>query len=109
MSQDLYQELLACIRRAKELVKEQRVDGQAKAEAEYKYRIAAAQCALRLKQSGHPATLVDTLVKGDSACALLRKERDVAEVIYKAGISAQIQNQTEVRILEAQLDREYRG
>lgn len=52
------------------------------AQNEQAYKVAKAECTLRLRAEGMPATLIRDLVAGDRHVADLRLARDCAQVTY---------------------------
>ena len=91
-------------------VKEVGSRGRAYAEAEADYRTALATEILRLRDvENYPVTLCPDLARGNRQVALLKVKRDTSEALYKAALEAINTNKLRIKILEAQLDREYRG
>ena len=58
------------------------------AEAEQNYRSALAKEILKLKASGHAATLINDLARGDESISLLKLERDSSKVLYDSAKEA---------------------
>lgn len=93
-----------------EAVKSIRFRGRDYAEAESKYRSALAKEILRLRdEEGYPVTLVPDLARGNPDVANLKVERDCAESLYKSALEAINVNKLRIKVLEAQVDREWRG
>lgn len=91
-------------------VKSIRFRGRDYAEAESKYRSALAKEILRLRdEEGYPVTLVPDLARGNPEVANLKVERDCAESLYKSALEAINVNKLRIKVLEAQVDREWRG
>lgn len=91
-------------------VKSIRFRGRDYAEAESKYRSALAKEILRLRdEEGYPVTLVPDLARGNPEVAQLKVERDCAESLYKSALEAINVNKLRIKVLEAQVDREWRG
>lgn len=80
--------------------------GKEYAKAEMDYKIALAQEALKLRADGMPVTLIDKVVHGQ--CAKERFDRDVAEVMYKTAQESINSIKLQIRILDAQIEREWR-
>ena len=83
--------------------------GRAAADAEQKYRIALAQKIMVERDKGTPATIMSDICRGDPQIAKLKFDRDVAEVTYKSAMEACNIYKIQVKVLENQIDREYRG
>lgn len=81
--------------------------GQAYAEAEREYKIALATSILEERDNGMPVTIVETVCKGKREIANLRCKRDCAEAVYKAALEAVNSYKLQIRILDAQLSREW--
>ena len=81
--------------------------GRNLADAENKYKIALAQESLKLKENKMPVTLIDKVCYGIEKVAALRKERDYAEAIYKANLESINSIKLQIRILQAQIDKEW--
>lgn len=79
--------------------------GKEFAEAEKTYKIQLSQEALRLRDSGMAVTLIDKVVYGK--CADTRFKRDVAEVMYKTAQENVNSIKLQIRILDAQISREW--
>ena len=107
MSIDLIEELHAEHREQKELINQQRIDGQRKAEAEAAYYTAKYVTALNLHADGMAVTLVNTIIKGHPDVATKLQRFRAAETVYEADKSAQIACQNRIRLIENQLRTEY--
>ena len=81
--------------------------GRNLADAENKYKIALAQESLKLKENKMPVTLIDKVCYGIEKVAALRKGRDYAEAIYKANLESINSIKLQIRILQAQIDKEW--
>lgn len=84
-----------------------RKNGLASNDAEVQYRIKKSQEILRLKSEGYPATLIPDIVKGLPDVAILYQDKLDKEVIYKANVEAIQVKKLELRIIEADVEREY--
>ena len=107
--QDLYIELSAKVNMLDKALQQLGVRGRAYAKAEQDYRIALAQKMLTERESGTPVTIISDICRGDRQIAGLKFERDVAEVSYKAGLEACNVYKLQIRTLEGQIEREYKG
>ena len=81
--------------------------GRAYALAEHDYRVALAEKTLTERDKGTPATICSDVCRGDRKIAKLRFERDVAEVVYKSAQEAIQGIKLQIRILDAQIEREW--
>lgn len=81
--------------------------GREYADAERSYKVALAKKALELRDRGMPVTLIDKVIYGKVADE--RFERDTAEVMYKTAQEHINAIKLQIRILDNQIDREYRG
>lgn len=83
--------------------------GRAFAQAEHDYRVALAKKTLEERASGMPVTIISDVCRGDGKIAKLRLERDSAEALYKSNLEAINLYKLQIKVLESQIDREYRG
>lgn len=81
--------------------------GREYAQAESEYKVALAQEALRLRERDMPVTLIDKVVYGKVADS--RFKRDTAEVMYKTSQEHINALKLQIRILDAQIAREWGG
>ena len=84
-----------------------RKNGDALAGAERDYKILLRTEALKLRDEGYPIGLIDKTVYGIPAVADARFKRDVAEAVYKANQEAIQTIKLTIRILNAQISREW--
>lgn len=77
------------------------------AEAERDYKITLRQEALKLREQGTPVTLINQIIYGVPEVANLRFKRDVAETMYKVSIESINTLKLKIRILDAQIQREW--
>ena len=104
---DLYAELQQKIKQLDTSVKLLRTNGTAFAQAEHDYKMKIAEVVFKMKGDGTPATLINLVVYGDKEVARLRLDRDIKEVIYKANEESINVLKLELRLIEAQLNREW--
>lgn len=83
--------------------------GRDYANAEAEYRSALASTILKLKEQGMAATITPDLARGTKHVANLRLDRDCKEALYKAALEAINTYKLQIRVLESQLEREWRG
>lgn len=81
--------------------------GRAYAQAEHDYRVALAEKTLLERDKGMPATICSDVCRGDRKIAKLRFERDVAEVVYRSALEAINATKLQIKILDAQIEREW--
>ncbi len=77
------------------------------AEAERDYKITLRQEALKLREKEMPVTLINQVIYGVPEVANLRFKRDVAETMYKVSIESINTLKLKIRILDAQIQREW--
>lgn len=74
---------------------------------EREYKIAVNKKALQLRAEDMPVTLINQVIYGYDDIALLRFERDTAEVKYNANLEYINTIKLQIRILENQIQREW--
>lgn len=83
--------------------------GRAYAQAEMDYRIGLAQKILTERDKGTPVTIISDVCRGDRGIAKLKFERDVAETVYKSAMEAINTFKLQIKIIENQIDREWKN
>ena len=107
---DLFNDLQELIKKLNQSIKLLAKYGNEFAEAERDYKIALRQEALKLRaEKGMAVTLIQQVVYGVPEVAKKRFNRDVAEAMYKTALENINSIKLQIRILENQLDREYRN
>ena len=81
--------------------------GRSYAQSEQEYRIALAKRILAEWSKGTPVTIISDICRGDREIAKLRFERDCAEVVYKSALEAINAMKLQLRMLDAQVEREW--
>ena len=104
---DLYLEIQNKIRYLDEAIRQLADRGRAYAQSEHDYKIALAKQMLIERDAGKPATIIPDLCRGNREVAKLRFDRDVAEVVYKSAQEAINSAKLQLRILDAQMAREW--
>ena len=105
---ELFNEIQNKIEQLSVSLKKLRDTGRAFAEAEKEYKIELRKQALKLRtEKNMPVTLIQQIIYGVPEVANLRFERDVKESIYNANKEAINVLKLQIRILEAQLSREW--
>ena len=88
-------------------IKDLAQNGYDLATKERDYKVAVNKKALQLRAEDMPVTLINQVIYGYDDIALLRFERDTAEVKYNANLEYINTIKLQIRILENQLSREY--
>ena len=83
--------------------------GRTWAAAEREYRVAFAKKMLQERDSGTPVTIISDICRGSQEIAELKFKRDCAEVVYKSALEAVNGYKLQIKVLENQIDREWRG
>lgn len=83
--------------------------GREKARAEADYQRIKYQKALEMTAEGHKATLIQTIIKGLPEVNEALFRRDCAVSDYESAKEALNVAKLDLRVVEAQVDREYRG
>lgn len=77
------------------------------AQKECAYKRANANFLLEQKTKGTAITLIRELALGDKLVSQLRLERDIAVVMYDSAKEATLSYKLELRLIEAQIEREW--
>ena len=89
-------------------IKNLRKSGNALAEAEHNYKITLRQEALKLRvEDNLPVTLINQIIYGIPDVAEKRYKRDIAETMYQTNQEHINATKLKLRLLEAQLSREW--
>ena len=104
---DLYEELKRKLDLLDIAIKELRKRGSDYAQAERDYRVELAKAILGCREQGMPATITPDVCRGRKDIANLRFDRDCKEVAYKAAMEAINGYKLQIRILDAQIQREW--
>lgn len=104
---NLWQEIQDNIAKMEQTLTQLKRYGKEYAESERDYKIALRSEILRLRDEGKPATLILNLCYGTPEIAKLRLDRDIKENLHKACLEALNVYKLKLRILEAQLNREW--
>lgn len=104
---DLYEEITRLMAELTASIGKLRANGAKLAEAERDYKITLRTEALRLRASDMPVTLINSTIYGVEVVAELRLIRDIAQANYEANKEHINITKLKLRILEAQLQREY--
>lgn len=104
---ELYLELQAKTKQLDMSIKQLRKSGTDYAEAEKTYKILLRQECLKLRDEGMAIGMIDKTCYGIASVAEARFKRDVAEAVYKANLEAINSIKLQMRLIEAQLQREW--
>lgn len=105
---DLYNDLQRKIEELNISIKSLRTTGTEFAEAERDYKIKLREEALKLRaEKGMPVTLINQVVYGVPEVASKRFNRDVKQAVYQANLEAINSIKLQIRVIEAQLQREW--
>ena len=104
---DLYEEIQRLMAELTASIKRLRNNGANLAEAERDYKITLRKEALRLRAGDMPVTLINNVIYGVEEVADKRFKRDVEQANYDANREHINITKLKLRILEAQLAREW--
>lgn len=83
--------------------------GRDYAEAEREYRVALAKKIAAERDKGTPVTIISDVCRGSQEIANAKFQRDTAENVYKSALEAINVYKLQLKLLESQIDREFRG
>lgn len=104
---ELYEELEQLTRQLDVSIKSLRKTGSDYAQAERDYKVLLRQECLRLRDEGMAIGMIDKTCYGIPSVAEARFRRDVAESVYKANQEAINSIKLRMRLIEAQIQREW--
>lgn len=104
---DLFEEITRLMAELTASIGKLRANGAKLAEAERDYKITLRTEALRLRASDMPVTLINSIIYGVEEVAELRLTRDIAQANYEANKEHINICKLKLRILEAQVQREW--
>ena len=104
---ELYEEIQRLMQELTASIKKLRANGAKLAEAERDYKITLRKEALRLRAGDMPVTLINSIIYGIAEVAEKRFNRDVEQANYEANKEHINVTKLKLRILEAQLSREW--
>ena len=108
MAEDLIQDIGAKSALLDAAIKQLGIRGKAYAQAEHDYRVAMRKKILEERAKGTPVTIISDLCRGDPEVAKLRLERDIALTVYESAQEAINGYKLQIRILDSQVEREWR-
>ena len=106
---ELYDELQNKVKQLDTSVKALRSTGTAYAQAERDYKVLLREECLKLRDGGMAIGMIDKTCYGIPSVAEARFKRDVAETVYKANMESINAIKLQIRLIEAQLDREWKS
>ena len=106
---NLYSELTIKTGELDKCIKQLRQTGTAYAEAERNYQVLLRQECLKLRDEGMAIGMIDKTCYGIPSVAEARFQRDVAEAVYKENMEAINSIKLQMRLIEAQIQREWQG
>lgn len=104
---DLYEQIVELMQQLTASIKKLRTNGEKLAEAERDYKLTLRQEALKLRAGDMPVTLINNIIYGVPEVAEKRFKRDVEQANYDANKEHINVTKLKLRILEAQLSREW--
>lgn len=107
MNYDLYTELQQKTKQLDTSIRLLRKSGTDYAEAERDYKVLLRTECLKLRDSGMAIGMIDKTCYGIPSVAEARFKRDVAETVYKANLEAINSIKLQMRLIEAQIEREW--
>lgn len=105
---DLYEDLRAKTEELEATIKDLRTYGRRLAEAERSYKTQLAKTCLRMKADGYAIGLIDKVCYGEDEVANARFERDLAQVWYDSTKELIQSLKLQIRVIEGQIQREWR-
>lgn len=107
MNYDLYEELQAKTKQLDKCIAMLRKSGTDYAQAERDYKVLLRTECLRLRGEGMAIGMIDKTCYGIPSVAEARFKRDCAETVYKANTEAINSIKLQMRLIEAQIEREW--
>ena len=106
---DLYIQMEKLINLLNSALGEYKKRGAEYGDSQKNYRIAVAKEMLKLKAEGMPATLVYDVARGNENVAELKRQEIISESLYKSCQEAINTYKLEIKILQEQINKEYRN
>lgn len=104
---DLLEDLQVKSSQLEQALRTLRQNGIALAEAERNYKEMVSKEVLRLRDEGMAVTLIAQVIYGLPSVSTLRFQRDCAKTIYEANQEAINVKKLQIRLIEAQINREW--
>lgn len=108
MAADLIQEIGTKTALLDKAIQQIGIRGKAYAQAECDYRTALSKKILEYRADGMPVTIISDICRGLPDIARLRLERDIAQTVYESAKEAINGYKLQIKILDAQVEREWR-
>jgi multidrug resistance efflux pump len=107
MAIELINQMLDKTNQMTSVITELKKRGRAMAQTESDYRSALAQKILILRAENYPVTIINDLSRGDREVAHLRLKRDIALTEYEVAKEMLQVLKLQVRVLQAEIERDY--
>lgn len=104
---DLYNQLSALVTQLNTSIRQLRHSGNDYAEAERDYRIALSEEILRMEAEGRPVTNLYNIARGKRHVAEAKFKQISTESIYRANLEAIQSIKLQIKVVQAQIDKEY--
>lgn len=104
---DLYNQLAQLIAQLNASIKQLRISGADYAESDMKYKMALREELLKLEAEGRPVTNLLYIARGEKKVAQAKYKQISSEAIYKANLEAIQAIKLQIKIIQAQIDKEY--
>jgi hypothetical protein len=109
MAIELINEMLAKTTQMTGVITELKKRGRKMAETEADYRSALAQKILQLRAESFPVTIMNDVCRGDREVARLRLQRDIAKTEYEVASEMLQVLKLQIRVLQAEVERDFKG
>lgn len=106
---DLVNELESLIEKLNISVKQVRISGEEYARADRDYKVALSETLVMLEAEGRPVSNLIYIARGYKKVADAKYQQICKEAIYKANLESIQSLKLQIKIVENELDREYRG
>lgn len=106
---DLWNDISDRLNILDESIKNLRQSGREYAEAEAAYKAELSKQVLQLRKEGYPVTIIGDIVRGLEPVKESRLDRDAKKVLYQADLEVINVSKLRIKVLEAQLNREWRS
>ena len=107
MSYDLFNQRDSLSRELSESINLMQQYGTDYAQKDSRYQITLAETATRMKADGETATMISLTIRGTDKVPKMRMDRDIAEVMYKTAQEKIQVVKLQLKLVEAQIEREW--
>lgn len=104
---ELYEQMNKLMSLLNRALGEYKKRGQEYAKAYKDYRVAVSKELLRLRTEGMPVTIAYDIARGNEEVATLKENEIITETLYKSCQEAINSYKLQIKILQAQIDKEY--